>query len=197
MDGFNEKFYDALKTIGSKIVSDDGKEVSKSDFVRTMNEKSVYEIDGTWYTYGSIHLFGKMSDFYAKRYKGHFIFADEITFYMLNDCNVSGLCIVLAEGRYGIFPLNERTGSQSGIWCCKGYPFLYDDVKVYADWEKWDDYGYVAIEKDGKWGAIKVTQFPEPSVEQVADFVFCSPEEAMKGAGLTWLPDREPYFHRV
>ena len=194
MDDFNEKFSAALQQAGISVISDTGEKMSREAITKMFNDHTVYEVAGKWYTRDSIFSGDQMDEPFNSLYKENSILADELSFYMLNDCWVSGLCIVLFDGKYGIFPLERRTGDQSGIWSCKGDPFLYDEVKVYADWQAWDDYGFVAARKGSGWGVLKITQFPDPlPPEQVADFKYSSPEDAMKAAGITKLPEDEPY----
>jgi hypothetical protein len=124
---------------------------------------------------------GEMWENFTKDYTGENITADKIWFCMLNDCIVSGLAIARRDGKYGIFPLKERTGTQSGEWSGMGEtPFIYDDALVFADWNLWDDYGYVAVKKDGKWALLKITQFPTPKREILSDHLYESPEDAFR-----------------
>lgn len=197
MDDFNRRFAEVAQTIGIQVVGNDGTPMTKDELVRFFDEHTIYEIDGKWYTRSSIFLFGEMMKPYSSLYKGESVMASSLKYYMLNDCNVSGLGIAEYESKFGLFPLEERAGTQSGIWCCNGYPFIYDDVKVYADWERWDDFGYVAVKRDGKWGVIKVTQFPAPATAQVADITYDTPEEAMKAAGESELPAEEAFCREV
>lgn len=195
---FNKKFADALQQIGISVINDEtGEKMSREEIIEMMNGRTVYEVDGKWYTHDSIFCGDHMCDEFARRYHGNSILTEEVVFYMLNDCWVSGLCIIQSDSKYGIFPLEERTGDQSGIWSCTGYPFVYDEVKVYADWTNWDDYGFVAARKGDVWGVIKITQFPEPNQELVADFRYNSPEEAMQAAGITDLLDKDPYARTI
>ena len=197
MENFSLKFAEAMSKIGVAPPDKDGHKMTTEEFARYLDRHMLYEIDGVWYTYDSFFSFGEMEEYYKERYKGNIIAADKLTFYMLNDCSVSGLCIVEYNGKYGIFPLKERTGDQSGVWCCEGEPFVYEAVSVYADWQYWDDYGYVVARKDGKWGAFKITQFPEPSSEFVVDFVHPGPDEAIRATGEEYIPDTKPYSMEV
>ena len=195
MKDFNKDFSEALEQLGISIQdSDTGEKMTREDVVRMMNDLTVYEVAGKWFTRDSVFSGDQMDAPYDALYKGNSLLTEEISYYMLNDCSVSGLCIALLDGKYGVFPLEQRTGQQSGIWSCEGYPFIYDEVKVYADWEEWDDYGFVAAKKQDGWGVLKITQFPEPlPPEQVACFQYPSAEEAMRAAGITKLPTVEPY----
>lgn len=182
---------------GVSFKDKNGRKTSPHEYALKLDRHTIFEIDGTWYTYDSIFALGKMGEEYKARYKGNVKTASKLVFYMLNDCNVSGLCVAEHDGKYGVFPLKERTGQQSGVWCCEGEPFLYEAVSVYADWQRWDDYGYVAAKKDGKWGAFKITQFPEPSSELVEDFVHPGPDEAIRATGEEYIPDTKPYSMEV
>ena len=62
-------------------------------------------------------------------------------------------------------------------------PFMYSNIKVYADMDKWNNYGYAACEMNGLWKLIKVTQFPKPCYAIVGEG-FVSAEEAMKSIGI-------------
>ena len=195
MRDFNKDFSDALEQLGISIQdSDTGEKMSREDVVRMMDSLTVYEVAGKWYTRDSIFSGDRMDAPYDALYEGNSLLAEELSYYMLNDCSVSGLAVALLEGKWGVFPLERRTGQQSGIWSCEGDPFIYDDVRVYADWQEWDDYGFVAAKKEEGWGVLKITQFPEPlPPEQVACFQYPSAEEAMRAAGITKLPTVEPY----
>lgn len=198
MNDFNERFVEAFKQAGLSVRDEEtGKDLNQAEFLDYLNQHTLYEIDGTWYTRDSVFSYGNMEDAFERKFQGNTMVAEEIAFYMLNDCPVSGLCIIKAERKYGIFPLIERTGDQSGIWSCKDYPFIYDDVKVFVDWNKWDDFGYVAAKKGSAWGVFKVIQFPDPATEQVADFIYSSPTAAMKIVGITALPRLSPFMKKV
>jgi len=195
MKQFNEKFADALQQIGIDIIDESGKKMTRDDVVKMFNARTLYEIEGKWYTRDSIFYGNDMLTPYNTLYKGNSIPAEELSYYMLNDCCVSGLCVALYNNKFGILPLEKRTGSQSGIWSCEGYPFIYDDVRVFTDWfeNEWKGYGYVAAKKEERWGVMKITQFPEPKQpELVSDFMYPSPEEAMEAAGIEELQDEEP-----
>ena len=197
MEDFNKRFAEAMAMAGITVKNENGSRMNQEELTEYLNRHNLYEVDGNWYTYDSIFQSGEMQDYYKARFKGNYVTADNLTFYMLNDCNVSGLCIAEYNGKYGIFPLMEVNGSQDGIWCCEGEPFIYEDVSVYADWNHWDDYGYVVANKDGKWGVIKVIQFPEPSAELSVPFIFSDPEEAIRATGEEFIPDTEPYFKEI
>ena len=62
-------------------------------------------------------------------------------------------------------------------------PFMYSDIKVFCDWNKWDNYGYVACKQDNGWKLVKITQFPMPEYTVVGEG-FASADEAMKSIGI-------------
>lgn len=79
-------------------------------------------------------------------------------------------------------------------------PFMYSDIKVYCDREKWSNfngsienwssYGYAACKQCNGWKPVKVTQFPMLIYEVVGEG-FSSAEEAMKSIGIN---DSERYI---
>lgn len=69
-------------------------------------------------------------------------------------------------------------------------PFRYSDIKVYSDWEKWNNYGYAVCKQYNGWKLVKVTQFPKPNYEVIREG-FPSAEEAMKSVG---IDDSEKYL---
>lgn len=191
MDNFERKFSEALLGTGSQILDDYGMPMTAKDLTHYFESHTIYKVGEKWYTRSSLFMYGSMYASYAKEYKGESMLVMSLKYYGLNDCIVCGLAVAEYDGKFGLFPLEERDGTQSGIWSCVGYPFIYDDVKVYVDWDKWDDYGYVAVKQEDKWGVIKITQFPEPSTSLAAEIVYNSPEEAMKAAGEENLPKED------
>ncbi len=191
MDNFEKKFAEALQSTGSQILDGDGTPMSAENLSRVLESRALYKVGEKWYTRSALFPYGSMDEDYRKEYKGEMMWADGLEYYGLNDCIVCGLAVAESDGKFGLFPLEKRTGTQTGIWSCVGYPFIHDDVKVYADWERWNDYGYAVVKQDGKWGVIKVTQFPEPSTSQVAEIKYNTPEEAMKAAGEDKIPKEE------
>lgn len=166
------------------------------------SKRNIYHIGNQWYLKAGIFnpFTGEMYEHLAQEYHGENITADRVWFCMLNDCNVSGLGIAMLEGKYGLFPLKERTGQQSGEWTAMcDMPFIYDDAIVFADWNLWDDYGYVAVKKDDKWALIKITQFPSPKSEILSSHAYESPEAAFKGLGIEMSEhaDEYRYMHEV
>lgn len=193
MDNFNEKFAAALQAIGCQVLGDDGTPMSENELKDFCDSHTIYKVGKKWYTRAALFPYGCMDREYQRAYKGESMVVEELTYYGLNDCIVCGLAVAENDGKFGLFPLEERTGTQTGIWSCVGYPFIYDDVKVYADWDRWDDYGYAAVKQNGKWGVIKITQFPESSTAKVAEIKYSTPQEAMKAAGEDELPEENAY----
>ena len=62
-------------------------------------------------------------------------------------------------------------------------PFIYSDIKVYCDWNNWNDYGYAACKQDDGWKFVKVIQFPKPEYAIVGEG-FSSADDAMKSIGI-------------
>ena len=65
----------------------------------------------------------------------------------------------------------------------------YDDIKIYYDWDEWEEYGYVACKSNDTWKLVKVIQYPKPKYEVVGDG-FLTAKEAMKSVGIN---DSERY----
>ncbi len=185
MDDFLNNYVNALSQLGISVQDEENSTpMSREDLLRSLKNRTLCEIDGKWYTHDSLPWGAEES------FTGETIIVDSLTYYWITDCIVSGLCIAEINGKFGLIPLQERTGTQHGIWSCKGDPFVYDEVIVYADWNLWPDYGFVAARKDSFWGVIKVVQFPEPMIEVVSDFSFKSSKEAMKNAGINKMPKK-------
>jgi hypothetical protein len=111
--------------------------------------------------------------------------------YPINDSFV-GAIFVLEKGRKkGLFVLHHYFGMQGGAFFSPDKdPFRYSDIKVYSDWEKWNNYGYAVCKQYNGWKLVKVTQFPKPNYEVIREG-FPSAAEAMKSVG---IDDSEKYL---
>ncbi len=184
MDNFLDNYVNALAQLGISVRDEkNGTPMSQEDLLHSLKDRTLYEIDGKWYTQDSLGIHIK------ERFTGETVIVDSFKYYMITDCIVSGLCVAEMNGKFGLLPLQERTGTQHGIWSCLGDPFVFDEVSVHADWEQWPDYGFVAARKGNYWGIIKVTQFPESRIETLADFVFDSARMAAQSVGIELLPE--------
>ena len=62
-------------------------------------------------------------------------------------------------------------------------PFIYEEIHVFGDWNKWDDFGYVTCRRNSLWTLIKVTQYPYQDYE-VIQTKLNSESEALKLIGI-------------
>lgn len=104
--------------------------------------------------------------------------------YGINDSIIGAIYVLGYKGRKALFTIKEYHGMQGGYFFSPdNEPFIYDDIKVFCDWNEWNDYGYAACKRDGKWKLVKITQFPVPKYEVIGDG-FSSAEDAMKSIGI-------------
>ena len=118
---------------------------------------------------------------------------DSIAWYGINDACVPAICVLGSGDKKSLFTLHHYHAVDDGCFFSadKQDPFIYDRIKIYSDIVEWDDYGYVACEKEGKWKLMKVTQFPKPNCEVLGED-FSSAEEALRSIGI-----QNPEGHQV
>ena len=111
----------------------------------------------------------------------------------LNDSGFGAIYILCAEGRKGLFIIEKiDCGLQAAYYSPDKDPFIYSDIKIYSDWDKWNDYGYAACLQHNGWKLVKVTQFPKHKYKVIGEG-FSSAEEAMKSIG---IDDCEKYLSK-
>jgi hypothetical protein len=121
--------------------------------------------------------------------------------YPINDSFVGAIFVLKAGNKKGLFVIHHYFGMQGGAFLSPDKePFMYSDIKVYCDREKWSNfngnrenwssYGYAACKQRNGWKLVKVTQFPMLNYEVVGEG-FSSAEEAMKSIGIN---DSERYI---
>lgn len=119
----------------------------------------------------------------------------------INDSFIGAIFILGVGTKKGLFVLHHCFGMQGGAFFSPDKdPFMYSDIKVYCDWNKWSSfeencnnwssYGYAACKQHNGWKLVKVTQFPMPEYSVIGEG-FSSAEEAMKSIG---IEDSEKYL---
>jgi hypothetical protein len=112
----------------------------------------------------------------------------------INDSFIGAIFILGTSSKKGLFVIHHYFGMQGGAFLSPDKePFVYSDIKVYCDWDKWShfegdcdnwsSYGYAACEQENGWKLVKVTQFPMPEYTIIGEG-FSSAEEAMKSIGV-------------
>ena len=109
---------------------------------------------------------------------------DTAKLYPINGSFIGAIYVLGKGHKKGLFVLHHYFGMQGGAFFSPDKdPFRYSDIKVYSDWEKWNNYGYAACKQDNGWKLVKVTQFPMPEYTVIGKG-FASAEEAMKSIGM-------------
>ena len=170
--GYDEPFKteDKLESYLQNITKIDCKEI-------------IYQVEGGWFSSihspydGEIESEWKDKIISVKKY-------DTAELYAINDSIIGAIYVLEAGEKKGLFTLHHYHGMQGGAFFSPDKePFMYSDIKVYCDWNNWNDYGYVACNQDDGWKLVKVTQFPKPEYAIVGEG-FSSAEDAMKSIGI-------------
>ena len=174
-----------LSPLGIKVQLDYegifGVKLPEPIIVKVDPKKTVCNIDNKWHLTTSIYdpFRHRMWPNYAKRYKGECIKMDRQWWYFMYTTFACGeLSIGQANGKYGLFPLVEPLGMQHGDYYAEGYPFIYDDFKVFDSptikQETFSEnaYGYIAVKENDKWGLFKMTGMPTLKLERIADSIY-------------------------
>jgi hypothetical protein len=120
---------------------------------------------------------------------------------LLNDSIIGAVYVLRRGSKKGLFLIHHYFGMQGGCFFSPDKdPFIYTDIKVYCEWEKWSSfkgscnewrsYGYAACKQNNGWKLVKLTQFPKPEYTVIAEG-FPSAEDAMKSIG---IEDSEKYI---
>lgn len=157
------------------------------------NRNVIYQVEGGWFLGihspydGEIDPDWKDKIIGVKKY-------DKAKLYPINDSFIGAIYTLKADNKKGLFVIHHYFGMQGGAFLSPDKePFVYSDIKVYCDWDKWSNfegncdnwssYGYAACKQDNGWKLVKVTQFPMPEYTIIGEG-FSSAEEAMKSIGI-------------
>ena len=143
----------------------------------------IYQVEGGWFSGihspydGEIDSEWKDKIISIKKY-------DTAKLYAINDSFIGAIYVLEASDKKGLFTLHHYHGMQGGAFFSPDKePFIYSEIKVYCDWNNWNDYGYVACKQVNAWKLVKVTQFPKPEYTIVGEG-FSSADDAMKSIGI-------------
>ena len=155
-------------------------------------KKIIYQVEVGWFSGlhspydGEIDPEWKDKIINVKKY-------DTAELYAINDSFIVAIYVLKASDKKGLFTLHHYHGMQGGAFFSPDKePFLYSDIKVYCDWNNWNDYGYAACKQDDGWKLVKVTQFPKPEYAIVGEG-FSSADDAMKSIG---IEDSDKYLYK-
>lgn len=157
------------------------------------NRNVIYQVEGGWFLGihspydGEIDPDWKDKIIGVKKY-------DKAKLYPINDSFIGAIYTLKADNKKGLFVIHHCFGMQGGAFFSPDKdPFMYSEIKVYCDWDKWSNfegncdnwssYGYAACKQDNGWKLVKVTQFPMPEYTVIGKG-FASAEEAMKSIGI-------------
>ena len=143
----------------------------------------IYQVEGGWFSGihspydGEIDSEWKDKIISVKKYS-------TAELYAINDSIIGAIYVLEAGDKKGLFTLHHYHGMQGGAFFSRDKePFMYSDIKVYCDWNNWNDYGYAACKQADGWKLVKVTQFPKPEYAIVGEG-FSSADDAMKSIGI-------------
>ena len=170
--GYDEPFKteDKLESYLQNITKIDCKEI-------------IYQVEGGWFSSihspydGEIESEWKDKIISVKKY-------NTAELYTINDSIIGAIYVLEASDKKGLFTLHHYHGMQGGAFFSPDKEaFMYSDIKVYCDWNNWNDYGYAACKQGDGWKLVKVTQFPKPEYAIVGEG-FSSADDAMKSIGI-------------
>ena len=154
------------------------------------NRNIIYQVEDGWLMNLHSPYSGEIDPYWKDKIIGVTEY-DSAQLYGINDSCTGAIYILDSCNQKALFTVCDYNGMQGGQYFSPDKdPFMYSDIKVYCDWDKWDDYGYVACKQDNGWKLVKVTQFPMPEYTVVGEG-FASAEEAMKSIG---IDDCDKYF---
>lgn len=115
---------------------------------------------------------------------------DSEELYGINDSNNGAIFVLNNGNKKALFAMHSyHAQGFARYFSPDKAPFIYDDIKIYYDWDEWEEYGYVACKSNDTWKLVKVIQYPKPKYEVVGDG-FLTAKEAMKSVGIN---DSERY----
>ena len=115
---------------------------------------------------------------------------DSEELYGINDSNNGAIFVLNNGNKKALFAMHSYHAQGFARYFSPDKdPFIYDDIKIYYDWDEWEEYGYVACKSNDTWKLVKVIQYPKPKYEVVGDG-FLTAKEAMKSVGIN---DSERY----
>ena len=155
--------------------------------------KTICKIEGRWYLSSSLRepWARKWRDIYYQRDKEATVKMDRQWWYfMLTTFACAELCIGQSNGKYGFFPLMAHMGMQDGDYYAEGYPFIYDEFKIYESDTVHQEthldnaYSYIAVRENDKWGLLKITGMPTMKLVRVAESKYPDPETIFSELGI-------------
>ena len=175
--------------------SDDFKDIfgAREYMIKDLVYKTVCKIDNRWYLAYSLKQpwARKWRDIYYQRDKEATVKMDRQWWYfMFTTMACSELCIGQSNGKYGFFPLMAHMGMQDGDYYAEGYPFIYDEYKIYESdtvhqhYHIDNAYSYIAVRENEKWGLLKITGMPSMKIEQVSESKYPDPETMFYELGI-------------
>ena len=165
--------------------------------------KTVCKIEDRWYlTYSLREPWArKWRDIYYKRDKEATVKMDRQWWYfMLTTFACAELCIGQANGKYGFFPLMSHMGMQDGDYYAEGYPFIYDEYKIYESdtihqhTQIDNAYSYIAVREGDRWGLLKIIGMPAMKLERVAELKYPDPDTMFSELGIE-IPENQDEPH--
>ena len=147
------------------------------------NRNIIYQVEDGWLMNLHSPYSGEIDPYWKDKIIGVTEY-DSAQLYGINDSWTGAIYILDSCNQKALFTVCDYHGMQGGQYFSPDKdPFMYSDIMVFCDWNKWDDYGYVACKQDNGWKLVKVTQFPQPDYTVIGEG-FASAEEAMKSIGI-------------
>lgn len=145
---------------------------------------SVYKCGNQWFLNIHCPYTGEIDSEYDGKITDRIGF-DDCKLYGINDSIIGAIQIVTNGSKKAVFRVYKCYGMQGAAYVCEEKdPFIFDEIEIYSDWYKWNDYGYAACRAGDKWTLFKITQHPEPGCETVAKNK-PSVADAFKSIGIT------------
>lgn len=111
----------------------------------------------------------------------------------VNDGIIPAVKIIRKGDKYALFINDGMLDMTIGTFVCDDInPFIYDEIQVFGDWDKWFSFGYVTCRRNGQWTLIKVTECPNESC-QIIQTGLNSQLEALKLIGVESLDEFDTY----
>lgn len=142
----------------------------------------IFQVKEGWYMNLHSPYDGEIDSIWESRIIGVKTY-DTAQLYGINDSLIGAIYVLGSRDKKALFIINHYTGMDGCYFSPDDDPFIYDDIKIFSKWYEWDSYAYATCRCDNRWKLIKVTQYPMPVYEVIADG-FSSVEEAMKSVGV-------------